>query len=85
MSFPRTFLVKRNFDETGISGTGFVAEGVVFSNGKVRICWYGDRSMIVDADTLQHWIDIHVLSHPDNRTEIHWCDGTIDDYSRRSS
>jgi hypothetical protein len=28
-------------DDTGISGTGFVAEGVQFNNGTIVISWYG--------------------------------------------
>lgn len=35
----RRFVLDRLDDETGISGTGIVAEGVVFSDGKVALRW----------------------------------------------
>lgn len=36
---PRTFRLRRDVDETGISGTGEVAEGVQFNNGTIVISW----------------------------------------------
>jgi hypothetical protein len=35
----KTFALMRDKDVSGISGTGLVAEGVVFANGKVVIAW----------------------------------------------
>ncbi len=35
----RRFQLHRDEDETGISGTGVVAEGVEFSNGRVSFTW----------------------------------------------
>lgn len=35
----RTFVVIRDVDVTGISGTGIVAEGVEFSDGTVALRW----------------------------------------------
>jgi hypothetical protein len=35
----RTFRLLRLEDESGVSGTGFVAEGAVFSNGWVVLVW----------------------------------------------
>lgn len=35
----RTFELHRDTDETGISGTGVVAEGVEFSDGVVCLRW----------------------------------------------
>ena len=42
----KLFQLKRNIDNSGISGTGIVAEGVVFPNGKVVVCWKGDAGSI---------------------------------------
>ena len=36
---PRAFLLQRDIDETGVSGTGIVAEGVCFSDGTVALRW----------------------------------------------
>lgn len=40
----RAFWMIRDDDETGISGTGIVAEGIEYSDGKVAIRWqtHGD-------------------------------------------
>ena len=35
----RTFHLLRHTDESGVSGTGWVAEGAVFSNGWVALIW----------------------------------------------
>ena len=35
----RTFHLLRLEDESGVSGTGWVAEGAVFSNGWVALLW----------------------------------------------
>lgn len=35
----RTFKLVRNEDESGISGTGVVAEGIEFSNGMCAMSW----------------------------------------------
>ena len=38
----RTFHLLRLADESGVSGTGWVAEGAVFSNGWVVLAWLGE-------------------------------------------
>ena len=35
----RMFVLRRNEDETGISGTGVIAEGVEFSTGWCALSW----------------------------------------------
>ena len=35
----RRFRLVRHEDESGVSGTGMVAEGVVFTNGRVAMSW----------------------------------------------
>ena len=35
----RRFVLRRNVDVTGVSGTGVVAEGVEFSSGVVALTW----------------------------------------------
>jgi hypothetical protein len=35
----RRFYLDRTVDETGVSGTGIVAEGVVFRDGTVALRW----------------------------------------------
>jgi hypothetical protein len=67
----RTFVMVRDIDDTGISGTGIVAEGVEFGDGRVVLRWFGEHSSIV------HWADVsHVLAiHGHNgKTRIEWAD-----------
>lgn len=55
-----TFVLNRTEDETGISGTGIVAEGIEFSNGKVVLCWIvGDSKSVSVWDCIEDAIAIH--------------------------
>ncbi len=38
----KTFHLQRNEDESGVSGTGKVAEGVQFEDGQCALWWFGD-------------------------------------------
>lgn len=40
----RLFVLQRDIDETGISGTGIVAEGVCFSDGTAAMRWTTELS-----------------------------------------
>lgn len=55
----RTFVLNRLVDETGVSGTGIVAEGVQFSTGKVVITWLTGSSSVAVYDSLEDCIDVH--------------------------
>ena len=69
----KRFHLVRDEDETGISGTGVVAEGVVFSDGRVALRWVAHektRSTVL-WDDVEHVITIH--GHG-GRTRIDWID-----------
>jgi len=56
----KTFVLFREEDVTGISGTGVVAEGVEFSNGKVVIQWVvGEHQSTVVWDDIESVEAIH--------------------------
>lgn len=55
----RTFVLQRKEDETGISGTGVVAEGVLFSTGRVVLNWVTGYSSVGVYDNLEQMIAIH--------------------------
>jgi hypothetical protein len=40
---PQTFELVRYTDISGVSGTGIVAEGCVFTDGSVALRWHGDN------------------------------------------
>ena len=54
----RRFVLLRHEDETGVSGTGPVAEGVVFvDSGRVGMTWttvHGSTCFYMDVDAVEH-------------------------------
>lgn len=67
----------RHQDETGISGTGRVLDGVIFHTGQVVVCWRSDLraekpgfSSLVIYDSWEAFMSIHVTPHPAGQTEI---------------
>ena len=73
----RRFTMGREFDRSGVSGTGIVLEGVQFSTGVVVIHWLTPppRGSISIFDSFEQFMAIHVLPHPDNRTVVVFEDG----------
>jgi len=81
MNGPRMFTMWRKTDESHVSGTGRVLDGILFHSGQVVVCWRTD----VDAARHGHtslgiypsWEAfefIHITSHPTNDTRIEWLD-----------
>jgi len=77
MAEPRLFTMTRRVDETGISGTGRVLDGVVFHNGQVVICWRADLhldepgfSSLAIYPSWDAFLHIHVSPHPAGSAEI---------------
>jgi hypothetical protein len=68
----KPFYLVRSEDVSGISGTGVVAEGCVFTNGKVVLAWVTEYHSITVFDSLEEVILIH--GH-DGRTRVVWVDG----------
>lgn len=55
----RRFVLVRSEDVSGVSGTGIVAEGIEFSNGKVAVSWLGELTSIEIHDSIENCIKIH--------------------------
>lgn len=55
----RRFQLHRQEDETGISGTGIVAEGIEFSNGRVAITWLTPLTSVAVYDCVKTLESIH--------------------------
>lgn len=76
MSEPRIFTMVRHHDETGVSGTGRVLDGVIFHNGQVVVCWRSDINVKGGFSTLgifpswEAFKHIHIESHPANETRV---------------
>lgn len=52
-STARLFVLDRKVDATGTSGTGIVAEGVRFSNGKVALHWLSHFGAVNVYDSME--------------------------------
>lgn len=71
MTETRRFVLNRVVDATGVSGTGIVADGVQFPNGKCALSWRGELSSTAVYDNIELVEAIH--GH-DGNTEIVWID-----------
>lgn len=75
----QTFEVIRGADASGVSGTGKVAEGVVFSDGSCVLRWCTERMPTSFAFFQDHadFLRIHCYSHPGNLTKIVYSNGDL--------
>jgi hypothetical protein len=71
------FELIRQYDVSGVSGTGKVLEGVIFETGVCVIHWMGPppRGSINIFDNFEQFKLVHVDSHPENKSEIKWLKG----------
>lgn len=71
MSGTARFLLVRDVDHSGISGTGEVAEGVQFSDGTVALRWRGEHASTVLWRNIEDALAIHGR---DGSTRPRWLD-----------
>lgn len=55
----KSFVVVRTEDVSGVSGVGVVAEGLVFSSGRVFIEWYGPLHSWEIHDDMDTFLKVH--------------------------
>jgi hypothetical protein len=69
------FVLERDKDASGISGTGIVAEGIVFSDGTtvVRWCSQHQKPTTVVHESIQSVISLHGHS---GSTRVVWSEPT---------
>ena len=63
----KIFYLKRLEDESGVSGTGRVAQGFIFDNGKVALTWLSEHPSITIYDNIG---EVHAIHSHDGKTEI---------------
>jgi hypothetical protein len=68
----RRFVLDRVTDIGGVSGTGVVAEGVVFTDGTTALRWTTDKRSTAIYDSVTSVILIH--GH-NGATMVRWVDG----------
>jgi hypothetical protein len=67
----RRFRLKRIEDESGVSGTGYVAEGVKFTDGQCVLKWTTDTSSI---GIYHSWVEMVAIHGHGGKTVIEWVD-----------
>lgn len=67
----RRFHLERDVDETGVSGTGTVAEGVEFSSGLCVMTWLTEHTSIAIYDNIN---EIDYIHGHQGATRIVWDD-----------
>ncbi len=73
----RRFYLNRVKDESGISGTGIVAEGVVFSDGTVALRWTTEHKSVAFYESMETVKAIH--GHG-GKTVIAWHGKDVEDH-----
>jgi hypothetical protein len=82
----RKFTIARVNDQSGVSGTGVIAQGVLFATGDIAIQWLtpppdGDLQI---KRSLKSFLDVHVHTHPENITIITWETGEQERYPEKN-
>lgn len=67
----RRFILYRDVDVSGYSGTGVVVEGIQFSDGTVAMRWRSEEATTVIAENIDKIVKIH--GH-DGATRLVWVD-----------
>lgn len=65
----RMFKLIRHEDETGVSGAGYVAQGVEFDDGSVAMRWRTETSSTAVYAKIE---DVEVIHGHGGKTEIQW-------------
>lgn len=68
----RRFELHRDTDHTGVSGTGVVAEGVLFRNGNVVVSWLGEHATVTTYP--QGMATVEAVHGHGGSTRIVWID-----------
>jgi hypothetical protein len=85
MAAPRTFTLIRRVDESGVSGTGRILDGVIFHTGQVVVCWRTDLSTeepgfssIAIYPSWVAFLHVHIAPHAPGNAEIVFLSGEPD-------
>jgi len=63
----KVFYLNRVEDESGISGTGRVAQGFIFDNGKVAVTWLSEHPSVTVYDNIG---EVHAIHGHGGKTEV---------------
>ena len=65
----RRFFLQRDEDETGVSGVGYVAEGVEFTDGTVALRWLTEHTSTAIYNSIE---DVEKIHGHNGRTRVVW-------------
>ncbi|MBB4635971.1 hypothetical protein [Longimicrobium terrae] len=81
MAEPKVFTLVRHVDETGVSGTGRILDGVIFHTDQVVVCWRSDlrsdnpgHSSIAIYPSWEAFLEIHVHPHGPGAADVQFQD-----------
>ncbi len=74
MNMFRRFVLFRLKDETGVSGTGIIAEGIQFSTGECVLGWISETPSINIYESID---EIKLIHGHQGKTEIRWIDNKV--------
>ena len=84
----KIFYLNRTEDESGISGTGRVAQGFIFDNGKVCVTWLSEHPSVTVYDSIGEVRAIHghqgkteIIMEPDYKRAFNEMKSFIDSFS----
>ena len=63
----KIFYLNRTEDESGVSGTGRVAQGFIFDNGKVAVTWLSEHPSVTVYDSIG---EVHAIHGHGGKTEV---------------
>jgi hypothetical protein len=69
---PRRFMLQRNTDVSGVSGTGHVADGVVWPDGTVAVRW---RTPHASTAIWASFEAVEIVHGHNGATRVVWIDG----------
>lgn len=72
ISVGRRFLLKRKVDDSGVSGTGYVAAGIEWPSGKVTIEWIVGEH--ISQETHESLMDCMAIHGHGDHTIVEWLD-----------
>ena len=84
----KIFYLNRTEDESGISGTGRVAQGFIFDNGKVCVTWLSEHPSVTIYDNIGEVRAIHghagkteIIMEPDYKRAFNELKSFIEGFS----
>tara|TARA_R100000315_G_C5165602_1_gene95479 strand:+ start:267 stop:614 length:348 start_codon:yes stop_codon:yes gene_type:complete len=84
----KMFYLKRVEDESGVSGTGRIAQGFIFDNGKVALTWLSEHPSVTVYDSIGEVTAVHghggkteVIMEPDYKRAYGELKSFIDNFN----